>query len=205
MHPSSPLSAVAVKKEEKEARLKEFIAAHLAAADAAGRETSGQQLLVVARSCASPVVAALLSFEAELAARCIGVNVVLAIEAVAGQVTAGTLAQHWQVRCLGDTRFLEAHEQMVLAPGTTWIGDCMRREPSKRDAFECYAMACRVTTANAVKSHERLWQCARPVSPAADHIPSAGSLAVAASCAAAASLAEQSSDPGDGPSALTRQ
>lgn len=41
-----------------------------------------------------------------------------------------------QFRLLADPRFLDAHEQLVLATDCCWIGDCMRRDPMKRDAFE---------------------------------------------------------------------
>ena len=42
-----------------------------------------------------------------------------------------------EFRVLGDPRFGAAHEQLVV--GThVWTGDCLRRDPNKRDAFEVY-------------------------------------------------------------------
>lgn len=68
-----------------------------------------------------------------------------------------------QFRLLADPRFLDAHEQLVLSSDCCWIGDCMRRDPMKRDAFEKFSEACVPTAQFAIASFERLWRVARPV------------------------------------------
>jgi hypothetical protein len=58
---------------------------------------------------------------------------------------------------------LSAHEQLVLAPDRAWIGDSMRREPSKRDAYESFAAGCAETATNAARSFEKIWRASAPV------------------------------------------
>ncbi len=76
---------------------------------------------------------------------------------------AMSLSINRQFRLLDDPRILDAHEQLVLGTDCAWIGDCMRRDPMKRDAFEKFADGCGITTAFAMKSFERLWSVARPI------------------------------------------
>ena len=57
-----------------------------------------------------------------------------------------------------DQRLLAAHEQLVLAPDYAWIGDSMRREPSRRDTFERFAPASAEVAMQATRSFERLWR-----------------------------------------------
>ena len=49
------------------------------------------------------------------------------------------------------------HEQLVLGPAASWVGDCMRRDPMKRDAYECYAADCSKTAGWARTSFDRFW------------------------------------------------
>ena len=51
----------------------------------------------------------------------------------------------------------------MLAPDRTWIGDCMRREPTKRDTYERFAANSAETATHAARSFERLWRAAVPV------------------------------------------
>ncbi len=62
-----------------------------------------------------------------------------------------------------DPRLLAAHEQLVLAPDRAWIGDCMRREPTKRDTYERFAANAPDVAALATRSFERLWRAAVPM------------------------------------------
>ncbi len=68
-----------------------------------------------------------------------------------------------QFRLLADARYLDAHEQLVLATDCCWIGDCMRRDPMKRDAFEKFSESCANTARFATVSFEHLWNAARPI------------------------------------------
>ena len=68
-----------------------------------------------------------------------------------------------EVRWARNPRLMEAHEQLVLGPETCWIGDSMRREPTKCDAYEAYVDSCLKTTATVVTSFERLWRTCEPL------------------------------------------
>ena len=62
-----------------------------------------------------------------------------------------------------DARLLDAHEQLIIGPATVWVGDCMRRDPAKRDAYECYAHDSIDTAVWAKRSFEQVWSRARPI------------------------------------------
>ncbi len=68
-----------------------------------------------------------------------------------------------ECRLARDPRLLAAHEQLSLSPTCTWVGDCMRREPGKRDALERYAANCAQTGAHASRSFESLWRATAPL------------------------------------------
>jgi hypothetical protein len=80
-----------------------------------------------------------------------------------GWTLSDTIEVECEVRWARKPRLIEAHEQLVLGPETCWIGDSMRREPVKCDAYESYIDACAKTTAAAVVSFERLWQTSEPL------------------------------------------
>lgn len=151
-----------VRKEEKEARLNAFLTEQLAAA--AGRETAARDLSVIARSFESPILKALAGHAAMIAAASLTVRVVVVqSEGASPEVTAllkGVPA------CIGcDGRLLDAHEQLAIGDQIAWIGDCMRREPMKRDAYEIYSSDCAETAALAHRSFERVWSFAMAGKP----------------------------------------
>ena len=148
-----------VKKHEKEGRLTEFIRQQLAERD----DRLVREFLLVARSPRSPAMRALRALAGELASEAIGVRAVL-LEPAEADTSSEALAGDF--RLLSEVRALEAHEQLVLGPATAWIGDCMRREPNERDAFEAYASACPLTAGWALRSFQALWRRATPVSMA---------------------------------------
>jgi hypothetical protein len=147
-----------VKKDEKEGRLTEFIRQHLAGR--ADGPPAPSEFLLVARSARSPVVRALQALACELGGNGIGIRAVLLEPFESGASQDGALGS---IRLLNEVRALEAHEQLVLGPATAWIGDCMRREPDQRDAFEAYAAACPLTSGWALRSFQALWRRAAPV------------------------------------------
>lgn len=202
MQPKSSVNAFAVKKEEKEGKLRAFVAAYLASDAVAALEPGARTCLIVARSCDSPVVAALRGMQAELAQHGFDVHVILAAELDTRRLPQLVATARWDVRCLNDIRYLDAHEQLVLGVETAWIGDCMRREPSKRDAIENYASGCATTASHALKSFRRMWQAAVPV-VYAQHAEPVADLA-SANCAAAM-LVDATAEQIEAPSALTRQ
>lgn len=151
---------------EKVAILSEYIANELDSRPARGMNATDPCYLLIARSPDSPVAQALRAHAANLAAAGIRVRAIFS-EIEGGRAAAATLAAPFAVpsecRLARDPRLLAAHEQLVLAGDCAWIGDCMRREPSKRDTYERFALNCTETAGNATRSFERLWRIATPV------------------------------------------
>jgi hypothetical protein len=138
--------------------LAKFIAANVA---------EGSEVTLIARSIDSPVVQAcdaaadaLAAANASVRAVFLQSNVGSWAEAPAGDGFAR------DIRLALNPRLLEAHEQLVIAPRAVWIGDCMRRDPSKRDAFSQEKVGCTVTATFAALSFEKLWQIGTPRVPA---------------------------------------
>ncbi len=164
MRPTPSPRMNVVRKEEKEARLKEFILKNISErAGQAAATGSDARYQLIALSAESPVAKALASLKDELSAAGIGVDMlVVRTGAVSGCGSAITADGHNSLRSLADARLLDAHEQLVLGAETVWIGDCMRRDPAKRDAYECYAEGSVEIAAWALRSFERLWAQAEP-------------------------------------------
>ncbi|MDX2259323.1 MAG: hypothetical protein NW205_10465 [Hyphomicrobiaceae bacterium] len=164
MRLATPTGLQVVKKEEKEARLSAFIETVLAG------EAEPGAFLLVARSAESPVVRALAQRAADLAAAGISVKAVLTSidhtefgEAIA---LPARLFCEGGLRLIEDPRLYDAHEQLVLGNDAVWIGDCMRREPAKRDSYERYTTGSAETATWARRAFERLWAASQP----ADHL-----------------------------------
>lgn len=151
---------------EKVATLSEFIAHEMDSRSARGMSTADPCYLLIARSPDSPVAQAVRAHAANLAAAGIRVRAIFS-EIETGRAATATLSPPFSLpsecRLARDPRLLDAHEQLVLAPDCAWIGDCMRREPSRRDSYERFALNCAETSAHAARSFERLWQIATPV------------------------------------------
>ena len=164
-----PPAARVVKHEDKMETLRTFILAALLtprAGDVSG-DASGVVTLV-ARSAESPVAKALVSLSPELASRNLTVRAIFCQlepeKTAAGWSIAGPdIAFARDLRWAGNPRLADAHEQMVLGPATCWTGDCMRRDPARRDAYESYVTAD-VCTAHTLRvSFERLWTASTPL------------------------------------------
>jgi hypothetical protein len=161
-----------VRKDEKEAKLTEFIERFLSVRRAqavldlaanAGSETC----YVVARSADSPVAKVLQALMPEFSAQDIAIK---ALYALPGETVPCAGPSAWapprmECRRAGDVRLLEAHEILILGPHTAWVGDCMRREPQSGDAYEFYADDCREMSAAALRSFQRLWAISKPMRP----------------------------------------
>lgn len=154
-----------VRTADKEAKLRAFIHRDMMARKAAGGSAQGGRYRVIALSMQSPVAMALASLTAEAAALGIEIQAVLAdVDPSAPAPDCSvSFAMGALTRCLADPRLLEAHELLVLGERRVWVGDCMRREPASRDAFECYSQDCAVTAAWTARAFERIWAAARPV------------------------------------------
>lgn len=160
MKQTSAPSAVIVQTEDKSCKLSAFVSSHLP------RGLDCGTISVVARSAASPVADALVQLGPELALR--GMRV----RAIFTTLTAESGVPDWctlnlpfarEVRLARHPRLIEAHEQLVIAGGTAWFGDCMRRDPAKRDAYEQYAGRDAAAVRIAASSFERLWRVCEPV------------------------------------------
>jgi hypothetical protein len=156
---------VSVTIGEKVTVLSQFIAKGLEARARSAIQPSDCYLLV-ARSPDSPVAQALRAHTATLAQTGIRLRAIFS-EVEPGRAAAAVHAAPFSVpsecRIIRDSRLLAAHEQLVLAPDCTWIGDCMRREPTRRDTYEHFAVNCAETATHAARSFERLWRMAVPV------------------------------------------
>ena len=150
-----------VRLEDKENKLKLFIKAVVEQGMGQGcAEAADRALLLVARSAGSPVAKAVFSLAregiVEMPVRAIFSPADAADrEAGSDEGDAGSLQM--AVRIARDPRLAFAHEQLVLGASASWIGDSMRRDPMKRDAYECYAADCSRTAGWARISFERLW------------------------------------------------
>ncbi|MBK9078500.1 MAG: hypothetical protein WBP38_02380 [Hyphomicrobium sp.] len=157
--PSPPRIPV-LSREDKEARLKVFIAEALAARAASVDGSFGEPFTLVARAPDSPAAQAVLAMANEIAAANVAVRVVLfETEPLTDDNAPASLLDVSAIdtRMLTDLRFASAHEQLVLGQGRVWIGDCMRRDPAKRDAFEMYHDNHASTASHAAASFAKLW------------------------------------------------
>ncbi len=140
--------------EEKEARLKSFINSHIERAAAAPAGETVYRLLAL--SADSPASRALQSLATELKAAGIRVESILARKSPSASLDVA------ECRFVTDIRLLDAHEQLVLDATTVWIGDCMRRDPLKRDAYEQFSDLCPVRARHAARSFGQIWSAAGP-------------------------------------------
>jgi hypothetical protein len=157
-----PLRVSVTRHGEKEQKLKDFVGRHLAESDI-GAGAQASQILVVARSLHSPVVKALTALGDELAAVRLTVRLILAHFDQEPEAWGRNVAFAHELRWAKHPRLIEAHEQLVLSPEICWIGDCMRRDPAKCDAYESFVEDCGEATGCATVSFERLWQASEPL------------------------------------------
>ena len=156
-----------VRLEDKEAKLKSFVRTVVDLAAARNEADDARNVvLLVARSIESPVARAVATLVKEglMTPR---VRAVLALvprdSAEGGEVALTSLFGSNGARLIRDSRLFDAHEQLVLGASASWIGDCMRRDPMKRDAYECFAADCAQTAGWARLSFERLWAASEPL------------------------------------------
>ncbi len=151
-----------VKREDKEEKLKAFISSYLTAS---GSRHSDQPWLLIARSAESPVVLALTALAPAI--KSAGFEIKVLLTSVAPNVPDSTahiaIGFACELRVARDIRLLDAHEQLRIDDTTSWVGDCMRREPAKRDAYECHASGCSRTADWSAKAFARLWEKSEPV------------------------------------------
>lgn len=162
MRISSPSRLMTMSRTDKEARLKDFIVESLTAL-VEGPGSSGPVTIVV-RSVDSPTARALGAALSEVPLVTLDVKAIIADTRVE-DTTSPSLRDvaGIEFRLLSDPRFGASHEQLVVGRTHVWIGDCLRRDPNKRDAFELYHKADPVARKCATVSFEKLWARAKPL------------------------------------------
>ena len=169
---TTPPAARVVKSEDKMETLRTFILAALLVPQV---DNASGVVTLVARSAESPVAKALVSLGTELASRNMTVRAIFCQlepeKTAAGWSIAGPcIAFARDLRWAGNPRLADAHEQMVLGSTTCWTGDCMRRDPARRDAYESYVTSDAQTTHPLRVSFERLWAASAPLIIRTSHV-----------------------------------
>lgn len=196
-----PADIQVVKKEEKEAMLSAFVQRNMEERCNAGTD-GAHGYTIVARSIDSPVVRALARHADEIREQGIDVRMVLTtIDFASAEPAPAAIDLSFAkggIRVVDDPRLFEAHEQMTLGSTTVWVGDCLRREAAKRDAYERY---CEDSAEAGVWAHaafERLWATATPF-----RAPAAVAMHASFHGAATANVV-MSEDKANAPTAMTR-
>jgi hypothetical protein len=149
-----------VKREEKESKLTQFVLSEIAA----GRVSLSGQWNILALSFESPVVAAVNRVIVEMGG---SPDLSVRVLVVSGgtQKTAGKFdgIRDVAIRCSQAANLLDAHEQLVLGDKSSWTGDCMRRNPRERDAFERFGPGDQQLTTWTQRSFDRLWPMGTPL------------------------------------------
>jgi hypothetical protein len=149
---------------EKVSKLSAFIGEDLDSRSAHGTHAAAGCYLLIARSPGSPAAEALRLHAARLAAMGIRVRAIFSeVDSAKPVHLMAPFSVPSECRLARDPRLLAAHEQLTLTPTRTWVGDCMRRDPGKRDALERFAANCAQTGAHATRSFESLWRATVPV------------------------------------------
>lgn len=163
MRPNNPPFKPLESREERESRIKDFIR------DALDETATGRAdaIALLARSPESPAVAALLAMTDELAERRIGAVVVLAGGSAASEDETWNLSFNakfvHEIRLTSNPRLLDGHEQLIIGDTAVWYGDCMRRDPLKRDAFSAFCPNDRDIARAGRFAFANLWQRAQSI------------------------------------------
>lgn len=159
MHLKPPTDMKVIKKQEKAERLTAFIRADLKTRVNTD-STKPHVYLLIARSLESPVARSLAALSKELQKARVTLKVILSgiddPKPLEATIDANVLAPA-EIRITEDNRLFDAHEQLVLSDTRAWVGDIMRREPAKRDAYETYSENCASTALWGRLAFERIW------------------------------------------------
>lgn len=147
-------------RTDKEARLKDFIGEVFATR---GEDPTREICLTLfVRNPDSPAARALHAAWSEGLIE--GARILLVVgDTVVDEPTAPSVLDISDAECrvLADPSFAPAHEQLTVGHNRVWIGDCLRRDPTKRDAFELYHGDDATNCVFAIASFEKLWSRAR--------------------------------------------
>jgi hypothetical protein len=148
-----------------------------------GRRTDQAEraISIIAKSPASPVVAAVVARCDDLARRNVQLTAIFAELGPDGLFAeyAGKLAP----LCGADTRdsirwarnacLRDAHEQLILGTSMCWSGDCMRREPGKVDALDLYESDAPKVVRLGTLAFDAIWGISEAIPPARFHLAAA--------------------------------
>ncbi len=200
-----PAVASVEKREDKTEILRAYFAQHLRALRP---ETLDSTLTVVAASAESPVARALVELGSDIAAAGVKVRVIfhmLAPEStpIGWTISGPNVAFERDIRWARNPRLADAHEQLVLGSDAAWIGDCMRRDANRRDAYEQRVEGDAATVRVLQRSFERLWAVSEPL---AIRSPADGQIAASVSvdCGDAALAASATADTTPSPESASR-
>jgi len=157
-------TAVVVKREDKEGQIRDYIARALAIEGDSSLRV-GRRIQFVARSTDSPSARALLALGDKIAAAGICIEVIFAIIERPGSPWLADDGAPFarEIRHAVNPRLLDAHEQLILGDSIAWIGDSMRRDPDKRDAYEVFGTDSYEIVRHALLSFQRIWARSEPV------------------------------------------
>ncbi len=136
------------------------------------RDMDVRQVSIIARSPESPVVGATLLQSGELKRHGISVRAIFAdlgpdgallefgdaIADLADKTDARDLVRWARNSCLK-----EAHEQLILSADMCWTGDCMRRQPGKRDSLDLFETEAPQVVRLGVLAFDAIWTISETV------------------------------------------
>lgn len=162
MRLKSPPRNETTQREEREQQLRDFITSNL------DQLTEGPAaMLLIARAPDSLPARVIFELSSALAKRNLGAQIAFTGAAVATDGDAWRMqfdpAFAHEIRVLHDPRYLDGHEQLVLGGRSLWFGDCMRREPEKRDAFASFVDDNEAASARSRATFNRIWAAAKPI------------------------------------------
>ncbi len=161
-----PTGIQVIKKEDKEAFLRAFILQDIESRKSNAAQ-SDAEYLVVARCWDSPVISAIGGLQNEIARAKVGLRIIVStintFETFPLSNKLDALIAVGQVRLITDARLFDVHEQLVLNSKTCWIGDVIRREPTKRDAYEQYWNDDASAVTWSKSAFERIWSLSEKV------------------------------------------
>lgn len=140
--------------------------------ETAPQDPAARQVMIIARSPASPVIQAVRALSNELGERQIAVRAVFSdvdperdlqrAWSTISELSSGR-AHTDLIKWVSAPGFLEAHEQLILGGKMCWMGDAMRREPGRRDGFDMFEVDSTATCLLAVKNFSAIWNFATDI------------------------------------------
>jgi len=161
-----------VRCEEKEDRILDFLGYYfeLLGSDCVDHDAE-KSVTLIAHSPCSPVAHALFAFASETPAEDIDVRIIFThleptdmlsdwLELMMDETSS---APRPDIRWAKLPSLMDAHEQLILGTSMSWSGDSMRREPSKRDAFELFRSSCNQSAEYGLRGFNMIWESSEPV------------------------------------------